>query len=490
MDLLDLSTISTESILHDAWVHNSYRDITFYRYLRELLQVRRLSSNDLAKVRIGKENDGGYVLLDDFKEGGIAYSFGISDDVSWDSDMVDRGYDVYMYDHTIPALPMEKERFHFFKQGLAGDNSAYPQLATLKKYLEENGHSSHQHMILKVDVEGAEWDWLQSVEEATLNQFDQIVIELHWCTNYSLREKILKGIQKINKTHGVLHLHGNNYARVFWLDGIPHPDVLEVLWVNRSVYSIDDSYRARPMEPLDQPNALERDEINLTGWESRDDLVAGSWEKTYGFVVSGSSWLKTVSVGNRDFREVGYCYLYLLYRLLDEQQPNAILEYNFGQATKMVAQYAATHEAMHVVLEHDRSRVEHFMSCWKVPWKKTTIYGSPLMSTKRNGQEGVVYKGGEEAYTDWQYNLILLKCPFVDGLRVHFDILPKLPGILCDDFAVLIDHIEEGSGEMIAGDIENIFLQNGIKYVRKNFLAASRSVCLLASESWKYTEEF
>lgn len=56
-------------------------------------------------VRVGNAHDGGYVMLNDFAHRNIAYSIGINDDVSWDFDMAERGFDVYMYDHTIEKLP-------------------------------------------------------------------------------------------------------------------------------------------------------------------------------------------------------------------------------------------------------------------------------------------------------------------------------------------------------------------------------------------------
>ena len=53
-------------------------------------------------LRIGRKNDGGYVLLDNFSDGSVksAYSFGISNDVSWDEDIANLGIDVFMFDHT------------------------------------------------------------------------------------------------------------------------------------------------------------------------------------------------------------------------------------------------------------------------------------------------------------------------------------------------------------------------------------------------------
>ena len=82
-------------------------------------------------VRIGHDYDGGYVMVDDI-ENCIAYSFGIADDVSWDLGMAYRGVDVYMYDHTIKKLPTQHERFHFFKNGICGENDRGENLKTFR----------------------------------------------------------------------------------------------------------------------------------------------------------------------------------------------------------------------------------------------------------------------------------------------------------------------------------------------------------------------
>ena len=62
-------------------------------------------------VRIGRDYDGGYVMADP-GEDGIAYSFGIGNDVSWDSGMARRGYEIFMYDITIDSPPSTHFRFH------------------------------------------------------------------------------------------------------------------------------------------------------------------------------------------------------------------------------------------------------------------------------------------------------------------------------------------------------------------------------------------
>ena len=96
---------------------------SYYQELKKVLKIRRVK--DLPFVRIGKVNDGGYIMAGNLSQigwggRGIAYSFGISNEISWDVDMARRGYNIFMYDMTIDKLPYENEKFHFFKEGIGG----------------------------------------------------------------------------------------------------------------------------------------------------------------------------------------------------------------------------------------------------------------------------------------------------------------------------------------------------------------------------------
>ena len=93
------------------------------------------------KILIGAKKDGGYVLLNDFKNIKIAYSFGISNNIHFDKDLADKGIDVYMYDHTINKLPFNNSKFHWKKIGISGKAFINEHLKTLEDLILENGHS-------------------------------------------------------------------------------------------------------------------------------------------------------------------------------------------------------------------------------------------------------------------------------------------------------------------------------------------------------------
>ena len=132
------------------------------------------------RILIGEKRDGCYVLIDDFKDIKIAYSFGISTMIQFDKNLADRGIDVYMYDHTINSLPYNNSKFHWKKIGISGKNQTNKKLKNLEELLIENGHSLENNMILKIDVEHSEWNSLKDISNNILNKFKYIVIEFHF----------------------------------------------------------------------------------------------------------------------------------------------------------------------------------------------------------------------------------------------------------------------------------------------------------------------
>lgn len=252
-------------------------NVEYYERLRSALKIKKVIGKNF--IRFGRANDGGYIMVNNFNssEGGIAYSFGISNDVSWDSDMARRGYDIFMYDPTIDALPKNNKRFHFFKEGILGIEVEEKSLHTLEHFIKRNGHEDKTDMILKMDVEGAEWSFLSTVSSELLSKFDQMVFEFHDMTqpkDQSVMNATLACIKKINRTHSLVHLHANNCASTLILDDkILFPDVLELTYVKTSNYELVDDENIRLPIPLDASNNGVTVDIPLGFWNKKFNNV-------------------------------------------------------------------------------------------------------------------------------------------------------------------------------------------------------------------------
>ena len=236
----------------------------FYRQIHDVLRMYDIKQGVEYK-RLGNEYDGGYVVVSPLSRNKICYSIGISDDVSFDKDMVSNGYEIYQYDHTIKRLPETNEHFHWKKIGLTGNKGEADNLETLSQMINSNGHTDESGMFLKMDVEQCEWDVFNTIDSETLSKFDQIAIELHVINHIKNPDYIISGLKKLTENHSVIHVHGNNWDIVSYVGDLITPDTIEVTLVKNDLYELQESNVILP-RLLDRPNVPGVSEIMLGKW--------------------------------------------------------------------------------------------------------------------------------------------------------------------------------------------------------------------------------
>jgi len=215
------------------------------------------------KILLGEKSDGCYVFLDDFENIKIAYSFGISNMIQFDDELAKRGIDVYMYDHTINSLPYNNPKFHWSKIGICGNNNRNPNLKTLEDLMKENGHISEKNMILKIDVEGWEWNSLNDLNEDILRQFKYILIEYHFFKP-SKEELYYNVLKKLHKFHQAFYCRCNNRGSISPLKN-RICKALEVSYIIREGNKFDKDDSIYPIFEFDYtgPRNNNTSEINL-----------------------------------------------------------------------------------------------------------------------------------------------------------------------------------------------------------------------------------
>ena len=240
--------------------------------LKRLLSQLRIKKYEGIKLqRIGGESDGGYVM-DRLQGGNIAYSIGIGEEISWDVEMAQKGFDIYMYDYTVDSLPFSNSRFHFVKKGITGKKSENPVFCTLNEALQANGHINEAHMILKMDIEGAEWDVFENEKEEVLESFVQLIFEIHNLSKVDKWEYYSKCLERLRKTHELVHIHFNNVCKVLWIDGLKLADCMELTYVKKNNIEFFDSEVSLPSN-LDRPNIYGLVEIELGDWNNTIDKL-------------------------------------------------------------------------------------------------------------------------------------------------------------------------------------------------------------------------
>lgn len=238
----------------------SSKKADYFQNIKKQLLCRKVKDKNYVRIG-GERGDGGYIMVDNFSPQMHAYSVGIGDNVTWDMDLANKGIKVFMYDHTIYHLPQVHNNFVFHRLGVGTGEHCKP----LEDILRENGDLDNQNLILKMDIEGAEWDVLDRIPDELLNHFMQISLELHGVCNLERKEQILKILRKLGLSHQTVWVHGNNIDKAEMEDGILIPNLIETTYVRKDICLFEDGACEFPM-PLDLPNIPHRKDFILGNW--------------------------------------------------------------------------------------------------------------------------------------------------------------------------------------------------------------------------------
>ena len=233
------------------------------RLLEFARTIRPMASPGLDLIRVGGPTDGGYVMADPLAAGG-AISIGVGSDVSWDQDIGARGIPVAMFDHTVRKPPGHVPNGTFYRLGIGPGQG--PKTQPLGQLLMVAGFTGRDDLLLKMDVEGAEWAALTEPGPADLQPFTQIVLELHCIAGLKderSAEPILAAIEHLTTSHVPVHVHANNYDELVRFGNWWFPNAIELTLIRRN--TLADAQPATSLRTdLDAPCDPRVTEIDLT----------------------------------------------------------------------------------------------------------------------------------------------------------------------------------------------------------------------------------
>ena len=223
---------------------------------------------NLKKIRIGNESDGGYVICDGLPEYDALYSYGSDDQITFEKEFYNTyGKESYVYDHTIDGITDKPEYLHFFKEGVSHVKTH--NMDTVDSHVAKNGHSDSKNLFAQIDIEGSEWDILNS-NFKTINNFSQLVIEFHLPLNIVeivRMENIFDYVFTfMNERFVCTHVHANNAPVQPWLD-VNFPRIFEVTYVRKDlVDTVEVENVPYPIDELDFRCISERPDLKLNYW--------------------------------------------------------------------------------------------------------------------------------------------------------------------------------------------------------------------------------
>src|SRR5207247_5360617 len=179
------------------------------RRLREaiLAELQPVALKNCALKRFGSANDGGYLMCENLIEPlDAAYSYGVGRNDDWGCELSRRYHvTVHQYDCFDPARPTCTGGAFVFHNECVGDQTGYRKsrfFDTLEDHIRRNGDTG-RHLIIKMDIEGGEWDSLLAAPDEVLASIPQITMEMHGFDD----PKIVEVLRKLKRIFYFVILH-------------------------------------------------------------------------------------------------------------------------------------------------------------------------------------------------------------------------------------------------------------------------------------------
>jgi hypothetical protein len=226
------------------------------RAVREALfkELQPVALKNCTLKRYGSKNDGGYLMCANLlRTVESAYSYGIDREDNWGCQVSrDLAVPVHQYDcftEHRPTCPGVKFFFHDECVGPRKQTSGGQPFDTIPNQIQKNGDAG-KDIVVKIDVEGAEWDSLMATPNDVLDRIVQMPMELHGANE----QRFVDTLRKLKQTFYVVNLHYNNWACTG--EVVPlRAWAYQVLLVNKRLGVLDSSVTPpAPSSPLNAPD--------------------------------------------------------------------------------------------------------------------------------------------------------------------------------------------------------------------------------------------
>lgn len=207
------------------------RSINIENHLNELLELICPWPSKSNLVRIGSQADGGYVLNEEDRDHTThLFSGGIENNNDFEMELAELGVSGLQVDNSIDEAPRKHERLRFIKATVGielGDFSVKSFLAS----------QNEQRLLVKLDVEGAEWDTLDELSIYELSSITCLVAEFHFLGKLNqsdFLERVMRVFSKI-RAAGLYpcFISPNNVTGVDIHGGVAIPRNLEITFTKK-----------------------------------------------------------------------------------------------------------------------------------------------------------------------------------------------------------------------------------------------------------------
>jgi len=236
--------------------------------LRNLAQKIRSVKTGIELIRVGADEDGGYLIPNDLFGIEACFSPGVDQIASFEAGLLAFGIQSHLADFSVDDVPEGVEVATFIKKFIGANSEDH--FISLKDWIDGTPNIKNSaDLILQMDIEGAEYEALLSTPEEVLSRFRIMAIEFHNIETWSQRDylSIVEAtFNKLLRQFYVVHNHPNNAMGIVDLNGFKAPRLFEITFIRKDRVQQVDGYATLP-HALDRPNLSDRPDILFPeGW--------------------------------------------------------------------------------------------------------------------------------------------------------------------------------------------------------------------------------
>ena len=217
------------------------------------------------------------------------------------------------------------------------------------------------------------------------------------------------------------------------------------------------------------------------------DISEAVWAEIYNSTITKSRWLKDKAFSPGRWA-VGYPYLYVIYRILNEVQPQNILELGLGQSTKMIGQYTSYYKGVHhQVVEHDPEWIDFFKKNYSLSERTKLIQLNREFVSYKEAEKVRVFKDFYQTFKGQKFDFISIDAPLGGDMKEYarIDVLQMIPTCLAEDFIIMIDDCERSGEAHTVMEMERVLQENQILY-KKGKYSGKKDCIVIASNALKF----
>lgn len=208
-----------------------------------------------------------------------------------------------------------------------------------------------------------------------------------------------------------------------------------------------------------------------------------NWANVFHDTIKKSTWLKNKSFSPGRWA-VGYGFLYVMYRVLNEIKPKCILDLGLGETSRMISQYAVHYKGVrHLVLESDEEWVEFFKKRHHLP-PTTEIRLCPYEMKAYNKVSVRSFSGFMEAIGENIFDFVVIDAPLTRAMTTYarVDFLEALSTNFSQEKGILmLDDTQFG----VIQNTRNLFLERLTEFEHAEYVGEKR-FSILCPQSMKW----